>query len=61
MRMINYAKIDAIVARSLLFFPVFFSVIAFFLLRKPVTNLIGKINKKEKKSVMITEQNNNNG
>ena len=36
-------------------------VIAFFLLRKPVTNLIGKINKKEKKSVMITEQNNNNG
>ncbi|MBQ2213005.1 MAG: DUF4349 domain-containing protein, partial [Erysipelotrichaceae bacterium] len=36
-------------------------VIAFFLFRKPVTNLIGKINKKEKKSVMITEQNNNNG
>ena len=36
-------------------------VIAFFLLRKPVTNIIGKINKKEKKSVMITEQNNNNG
>lgn len=39
MRMINYAKIDAIVARSLLFFPVFFSVIAFFLLLKdPDTN-----------------------